>query len=247
MSVSSPFINRPIATSLLGLATVLGGALGYFSLPVSSLPQVDFPTIQVSMQLPGANPQTMSTLVTASLERELEQIPALSTMTSTSAYGLSQITMQFNLGFTRSWFQTPNSFDDLNIGSNDPSGNPVGAADQRSQIKTFNIAPSWTRLLSSNAVFTLGAFVRRDQFNYYPSGNPFADFSPIQSLTIAQDRNLTNAGLRSDVNYTKGIHNVKAGVTYQQTFLDENNRFGIVDPAFLDSLADANGNRFSHR
>ena len=98
MSVSSPFINRPIATSLLGFATILGGALGYFSLPVSSLPQVDFPTIQVSTQLPGANPQTMSTLVTASLERELGQIPALATMTSTSAYGLSQITLQFNLG-----------------------------------------------------------------------------------------------------------------------------------------------------
>jgi multidrug efflux pump len=98
MSVSSPFIHRPIATSLLGLATVLGGALGYFNLPVSSLPQVDFPTIQVTTQLPGANPQTMSTLVTASLERELGQIPALSTMTSTSAYGLSQITLQFNLG-----------------------------------------------------------------------------------------------------------------------------------------------------
>jgi multidrug efflux pump len=98
MSVSGPFINRPIATSLLGLATVLGGALGYFSLPVSSLPQVDFPTVQVTTQLPGANPQTMSTLVTASLERELGQIPALSTMTSTSSYGLSQITLQFNLG-----------------------------------------------------------------------------------------------------------------------------------------------------
>ncbi len=98
MSVSSPFINRPIATSLLGFAALLGGALGYFWLPVSSLPQVDFPTIQVSTQLPGANPQTMSTLVTASLERELGQIPALSTMTSTSSYGLSQITLQFNLG-----------------------------------------------------------------------------------------------------------------------------------------------------
>jgi multidrug efflux pump len=98
MSVSSPFINRPIATSLLGFATLLGGILGYFWLPVSSLPQVDFPTVQVSTQLPGANPQTMSTLVTASLERELGQIPALSTMTSTSSYGLSQITLQFNLG-----------------------------------------------------------------------------------------------------------------------------------------------------
>jgi multidrug efflux pump len=98
MSVSGPFITRPIATSLLAFATVLGGALGYFWLPVSSLPQVDFPTIQVTTQLPGANPQTMSTLVTASLEREFGQIPALSTMTSTSSFGLSQITLQFNLG-----------------------------------------------------------------------------------------------------------------------------------------------------
>lgn len=98
MSVSAPFITRPIATSLLAFATVLGGILGYFWLPVSSLPQVDFPTVQVTTQLPGANPQTMSTLVTASLEREFGQIPALSTMTSTSSYGLSQITLQFNLG-----------------------------------------------------------------------------------------------------------------------------------------------------
>jgi multidrug efflux pump len=98
MSVSAPFILRPIATSLLAFATVLGGALGYFWLPVASLPQVDFPTIQVTTQLPGANPQTMSTLVTASLEREFGQIPALSTMTSTSSFGLSQITLQFDLG-----------------------------------------------------------------------------------------------------------------------------------------------------
>ena len=98
MSVSAPFITRPIATSLLAFATILGGALGYFWLPVSSLPQVDFPTIQVSTQLPGANPQTMSTLVTASLEREFGKIPSLSTMTSTSSYGLSLITLQFNLG-----------------------------------------------------------------------------------------------------------------------------------------------------
>ena len=98
MNVSAPFITRPIATSLLAFATIIGGWLGYFWLPVSSLPQVDFPTIQVSTQLPGANPQTISTLVTASLEREFGQIPALTTMTSTSSYGLSQITLQFNLG-----------------------------------------------------------------------------------------------------------------------------------------------------
>lgn len=151
-------------------------------------------------------------------------------------------TMQLNLGFTRSWFQTPDSFDDLNIGATDPSGNPVGPADQRSQIKTFNIAPSWTHLINSNSVLTFGAFVRRDQFNYYPSANPFADFSPIQSTSIAQNRNLTNAGLRSDVAYTKGIHNIKIGATYQQTFLDENDTLGVVDPGFLGTLADANGN-----
>ena len=97
MSVSSPFIRRPIATSLLGFAVTLGGALGYWLLPVSSLPQVDFPTIQVMTQLPGASPDTTANLVTAPLERQLGQIPALATMTSSSSYGISQITLQFVL------------------------------------------------------------------------------------------------------------------------------------------------------
>jgi len=148
-----------------------------------------------------------------------------------------------NLGFTRSWFQNPNSFDNiLHSGQTDPSGNPLGPTDQRSQIKTFNIAPSWTRLLNNNAVFTLGAFVRRDQYNYYPSPNLFDDLSPIQQETVAQDRTLTNAGLRSDLSYVKGIHNVKIGATYQQTFLNENDHLGIVDNGFLPSQTDANGN-----
>src|SRR6201997_3512526 len=86
-----------------------------------------------------------------------------------------------NLGFTRSWFQNPNTFDNvLHTGETDPSGNPLGQTDQRSQIKTFNIAPSWIRTLNNNTVFTLGGFVRRDQYNYYPSGNLFNDLSPIQ-------------------------------------------------------------------
>jgi multidrug efflux pump len=97
MSVSAPFIGRPIATSLLTLAVTLGGLLGYLWLPVSSLPQVDFPTIQVTTQLPGANPETMANLVTAPLERQLGQISALASMTSTSSYGISQITLQFTL------------------------------------------------------------------------------------------------------------------------------------------------------
>jgi multidrug efflux pump len=97
MSVSSPFIHRPIATSLLGIAVMLGGVLGYLWLPVASLPQVDFPTIQVRTQLPGASPDTMASLVTAPLERTFGQIPSLATMTSSSSFGISQITLQFDL------------------------------------------------------------------------------------------------------------------------------------------------------
>jgi multidrug efflux pump len=97
VSVSAPFIRRPIATSLLGVAVLLGGALGYWLLPVSALPQVDFPTVQVTTQLPGANPDTIASLVTAPLERQFGQIPALTTMTSSSSYGISQITLQFEL------------------------------------------------------------------------------------------------------------------------------------------------------
>ncbi len=152
-------------------------------------------------------------------------------------------TLHLNLGFTRSWFQTPNSFDNLNTGATDPVfGNPVGPADQRSQIKTFNIAPSWTRILSPNAVFTLGAFVRRDHYNYFPSDNPFSDFGPIQQETVNQNRTLANTGLRSDLSFAKGIHNLKAGVTYQQTFLTEDTNFGIVDPSLNSPCFDANGN-----
>jgi multidrug efflux pump len=97
MSVSSPFIHRPIATSLLGIAVMLGGILGYLRLPISSLPQVDFPTIQVTTQFPGASPDTMAALVTAPLERNFGQIPSLQLMTSSSSFGISQITLQFEL------------------------------------------------------------------------------------------------------------------------------------------------------
>ncbi|MFL6796020.1 MAG: efflux RND transporter permease subunit [Xanthobacteraceae bacterium] len=98
MSVSSPFIRRPIATSLLGIAVMLGGVLGYLWLPVASLPQVDFPSIQVTTQLPGASPDVMTSLVTAPLERNFGQIPSLQLMTSSSSFGISQITLQFDLG-----------------------------------------------------------------------------------------------------------------------------------------------------
>jgi multidrug efflux pump len=97
MNVSGPFIARPIATGLLALAVLLGGLLGYRALPVSALPSVDFPTIQVTTQLPGASPQVTATLITASLERQFGQITGLASMQSISSEGTSQITLQFNL------------------------------------------------------------------------------------------------------------------------------------------------------
>jgi multidrug efflux pump len=97
MSVSEPFIRRPIATSLLGIALLIGGGLGYWALPVSALPQVDFPTVQVTTQLPGASPDVIASLITAPLERQLGQIPSLSLMQSTSSFGVSQVSLQFDL------------------------------------------------------------------------------------------------------------------------------------------------------
>src|SRR6201998_205567 len=149
-------------------------------------------------------------------------------------------TIHGNFQYTRSWFQTRNTFDNLNVV--DFNGNNVGNPDHRSKIGTFNIAPTWTRLIGSSAVLTAGGFVRRDQYNYYPSNNPFADLGPINSETISQDRKLTNAGLRSDLSYVKGIHNIKAGGTFEHTFLTESDRFGIIDPTLLPATTDALGN-----
>jgi multidrug efflux pump len=77
VNLSAPFIARPVATSLLAIAVLLGGLLGYRALPVSALPQVDFPTIEVTTQLPGASPGTTATLITASLERQSGNLPEL--------------------------------------------------------------------------------------------------------------------------------------------------------------------------
>jgi Carboxypeptidase regulatory-like domain/TonB-dependent Receptor Plug Domain len=166
--------------------------------------------------------------------------------------------IHFNVGYTRSWFQTPNSFDGedatawdgvvVDNGGLDPNGNVVGAADQRSKIETYNIAPSWTHIINSNAVLTTGVFYRHDNYNYYPSDNPFADLGPpsLQRETVGQNRTLTNAGVRSSVSWVHGVNNIKAGVVYEQTFLDENDQLGIVDPTFnapcltLASAADPN-------
>jgi len=95
MNLSAAFIRRPIATALLMVAIVLLGIIGYELLPVAALPEVDSPTIQVTAQLPGADPQTMASSVATQLERQFGQIPGLTQMTSSSALGYTQITLQF--------------------------------------------------------------------------------------------------------------------------------------------------------
>jgi multidrug efflux pump len=98
MSPSRPFIMRPVATALLMVAIVLAGIVGFKFLPLSALPQVDYPTIQVQTLYPGGSPEVMAQTVTAPLERQFGQMPGLSRMSSTSAAGVSIVTLQFNLG-----------------------------------------------------------------------------------------------------------------------------------------------------
>ena len=97
MNISSPFIRRPIGTTLLTIAVGLAGAIGYLFLPVSPLPEVEFPTIQVSAGLPGANPETMASSVATPLERQFGRIAGITEMTSTSSLGSAQIVLQFDL------------------------------------------------------------------------------------------------------------------------------------------------------
>lgn len=176
-------------------------------------------------------------------------------------YKLSSFdSLQLNFEYTRSWFQNPNSFDaqdasawfgftkgnvllaadDTGIG---PNGALVGPADQRSQIQTFDIAPTWTRLISSSMVLTVGAWSRRDSYNYYPSANPFADLAApsLQRESIGQNRTLLNYGTRADLSYVKGIQNLQVGVNYMQTPVTENDTFGIVDPTVNAPCLDPNG------
>src|SRR5204863_3097223 len=97
MSPSRPFILRPVATSLLMLAILLAGIIAYRVLPISALPQVDYPTIQVVTLYPGASPDVTTSSITAPLERQFGQMPGLRQMSSTSSGGASVLTLQFNL------------------------------------------------------------------------------------------------------------------------------------------------------
>ncbi|MGO9639447.1 MAG: carboxypeptidase regulatory-like domain-containing protein [Terracidiphilus sp.] len=159
--------------------------------------------------------------------------------------------IHLDVNYSRSWFQTPNSYDNLNVqnvvsggASASPVFGNVGNADQRSKIGTINVSPTYTRIIGNNTVFNLGAFVRRDQYNYYPSGNPLADLGPVnlQTSSISQYRTLTNAAVHSDVSYVKGHNNLKIGAQYGQTFLRENDSLGVVDAYYNSPCLDASGN-----
>src|SRR5258706_1049349 len=97
VSLSAPFIERPIATSLLTVAILLVGLVAYPLLPVAPLPDIEFPTISVTSTYPGADPETMASSVATPLERQFSQIPGVTQLTSSSAFRTTQITIQFDL------------------------------------------------------------------------------------------------------------------------------------------------------
>ena len=161
--------------------------------------------------------------------------------------------IHLDLNYSRSWFQTPNSYDSTNVSNviaggatASPVFGNVGNADQRSKIGTINVSPTYTRIVNNNSVFNLGGFLRRDGYNYYPSGDALADRGPanLQTSSIQQYRTLTNSAAHSDYSYSKGIHTFKAGAQYGQTFLRENDNIGVVDPtySFTAPCVDVNGN-----
>jgi len=159
--------------------------------------------------------------------------------------------VHLNLNYSRSWFQTPNAYDNLNVEnviSDGTSASPVfgdvGNTDQHSKIQTFDIAPAYTRVVSQYSVFNFGAYVRKDTYNYYPSQNALTDLGPsnLQTSSIAQARTLTNAGLHTDLSYVRGVNNIKIGGNYSQTFLRENDTLGIVDATYNSPCTDADGN-----
>ena len=161
--------------------------------------------------------------------------------------------VHLDLNYSRSWFQTPNSFDNLNVqnvvsGRAAPAPTPSSATwatpTSAPRSAPINISPTYTRVIGNDSVFNLGAFVRRDDYNYYPSGNPLADLGPsnLQTSSISQYRTLTNAAVHSDFSYAKGIHNLKVGAQYGQTFLRENDSLGVVESTYNSPCVDANGN-----
>jgi hypothetical protein len=132
-----------------------------------------------------------------------------------------------NLVYTRSKFQIPNTYDQAAAGQ-----------DQRQELQTFNVAPSWTHLFGTTTLLSAIAFVRHDKVQYFPSSNVFADLP----VTLSQTRTLTNAGFQTNLAYVKGAHDLKVGFQYAHWSLSEKFGFGITDPTYNALCNDANGN-----
>ncbi|MBV9442451.1 MAG: TonB-dependent receptor [Acidobacteriaceae bacterium] len=130
-----------------------------------------------------------------------------------------------NIFLARNWSQIPNSYDQL-------------TQDQRQRVLTWNIAPGYQHTFGGHALLTVNPYVRKDQFNYYPSTNPFDDTPSTQS----QSRQLFNYGLRADLAINRGRQNIKIGTDLKQTRLIESFNFAITDPTFNAVCNDANGN-----
>jgi hypothetical protein len=140
----------------------------------------------------------------------------------------SKDSLHINVSFSRSWFQTPNSFDQLNTGVTDAQGQLLGPQDQRSLINTFNIAPSWTHLFNDKMLFSLNTFLRQDRYHYFPSANPFADYL----ATLRQTRHLTSLGGHGDFSYVSGRNNLKVGAQLEHWFLLEQDQFGVTSSTY---------------
>jgi outer membrane cobalamin receptor len=136
-----------------------------------------------------------------------------------------QDVVHLNLFTARNWFQVPNSYDQL-------------TQDQKQRVLTWNVAPGYQHTFNAHTLLTVNPYVRRDQVNYYASRDPFAD-TPI---TASQNRFLTNYGVKADISYARGKHDLKFGTQIQQTRLLENFQFGTTDPTYNPVCLDANGN-----
>jgi hypothetical protein len=135
-------------------------------------------------------------------------------------------TLHLNMSVSRSWFQTPNTYDAQAVGQ-----------DQRSQIRSFNLAPGWTHTLNPETLFTINPFLRFDRSQYFPSQNLLADLP----ATVSQSRYLAKVGFRTDLAYSHGIQNAKIGGSYWHTLLRESFNIAITDPSFNAVCVDASG------
>lgn len=135
-------------------------------------------------------------------------------------------TLHLDLNAARTLDENPNQFDQEAAGQN-----------QHAQIFTYNIAAFWTHLLNAQSLINVDAYIRQDNFHYYPSANIFAD----TPATLSQSRRLQNSGIHTSYSYAHGVHNIKAGVSYEQTILNEGFGFGITSPTYNSPCQQSDG------